>query len=100
MSRRLDGDTDRVRITVRVKPGSARPGVGGEHDGALVVRVSARAVDGKATEAALAAVAEAFGVRRDAVRLVSGPASRTKIIDIDAADPRTLAALLAASGRN
>ena len=43
-----------MRITIRVRPGSARPGVGNEHDGALVVRVSARAVDGKATEAALA----------------------------------------------
>jgi hypothetical protein len=51
--------------------GSARPGVGGRHDGALIVRVSARAVDGKATEAALTAVADSFGVRRSAVRLVS-----------------------------
>ncbi|HET6187089.1 MAG TPA: DUF167 domain-containing protein [Trebonia sp.] len=61
-----------MRITIRVRPGSAHPGVGGEHDGALVVRVSARAVDGKATQAALAAVADAFGVRRSAVSLVSG----------------------------
>src|SRR5580692_5864303 len=86
-----------MRITIRVKPGSARPGVGGEHDGALVVRVSARAVDGKATEAALATVAASFGVRRSAVRLVSGASSRTKIVDTD--DPRILAALLAAPGR-
>jgi uncharacterized protein YggU (UPF0235/DUF167 family) len=88
-----------VRITIRVTPGSPRPGTGGEHAGALVVRVSARAVDGKATEAALAAVADAFGVRRAAVRLVSGASSRTKIVDIDEGDPRVLAALLAAPGR-
>src|SRR5580692_6932192 len=88
-----------MRITIRVKPGSARPGVGGEHDGALVVRVSARAVDGKATEAALAAVADSFGVRRSAVRLVSGASSRTKIVDIDADAPCLLASLLAAPGR-
>ncbi len=88
-----------MRITIRVRPGSARPGVGGEHDGALVVRVSARAVDGKATEAALAAVAGSFGVRRSSVRLVSGASSRTKIVDIDADDPRLLASLLAAPNR-
>ena len=88
-----------MRITIWVKPGSARPGAGGEHAGALVVRVSARAVDGKATEAALAAVADAFGVRRGAVRLVSGAASRTKIVDVDAGDPQVLAALLAAPAR-
>ena len=95
----LGVDTGCMRITIWVKPGSARPGAGGEHDGALVVRVSARAVDGKATEAALAAVAGSFGVRRSAVRLVSGASSRTKIVDIDAGDPRILAALLAAPGR-
>jgi uncharacterized protein len=95
----MDDDTDDVRITIRVRPGSARPGVGGEHDGALVVRVSARAVDGKATEAALAAVAGSFGVRRSSVRLVSGAASRTKVIDIDADDPCLLASLLAAPHR-
>jgi uncharacterized protein YggU (UPF0235/DUF167 family) len=88
-----------MRITVWVKTGSARPGVGGEHDGALIVRVSARAVDGKATEAALTAVADSFGVRRSAVRLVSGASSRTKIVDIDAGDPRLLASLLATPGR-
>jgi hypothetical protein len=38
-------------------------------------------------EAALAAVADSFGVHRSAVRLVSGASSRTKIVDIDAGDP-------------
>ena len=87
-----------MRIAIRVRPGSARPGVGGEHAGALVVRVSARAVDGKATESALAAVADAFGVRRSAVGLVSGAASRIKIIEIAGGDPRLLADLLARPG--
>jgi uncharacterized protein YggU (UPF0235/DUF167 family) len=81
-------------MTIRVRPGSARTGVGGKHDGALVVRVSARAVDGQATAAALAAVAEAFGVARRAVTLVAGATSRTKIIDVAGADPALLDRLL------
>ena len=89
------GHTGQVRITVRVRPGSAHPGVGGEHDGALVVRVSARAVDGQATAAALAAVAKAFGVRRRAVTLVTGAASRTKVFEVTGADPAMLDELLA-----
>jgi hypothetical protein len=89
-----------VRITIRVRPGSTRPGAGGEHDGALVVRVSAHAVDGRATEAALATLAKAFGVRRDAVRLISGATSRTKIVDIDDGDPRVLTTLRSAPGRD
>jgi uncharacterized protein len=84
-----------VRITIWVRPGSARPGVGGEHDGALVVRVSARAVEGKATAAALAAVADAFGVRPQAVTLVSGAASRMKIVDVAGADGAALDRMLA-----
>jgi uncharacterized protein YggU (UPF0235/DUF167 family) len=87
-----------MRITIWVRPGSTHPGVGGEHAGALVVRVSARAVDGKATEAALAAVAGAFAVRRSAVTLVSGASSRTKIIDVAPGDPRILADLLTKPG--
>jgi uncharacterized protein YggU (UPF0235/DUF167 family) len=83
-----------VRITIRVRPGSARPGVGGEQAGALVVRVSAQAVDGRATQAALAAVADAFGVRRAAVTLVTGKTSRTKVVEVTGGDPRILADLL------
>src|SRR5579859_1485617 len=90
----LPGHTGAVRITVRVRPGSARPGVGGRHDGALVVRVSARAVDGRATEAALDAIAAAFGVRRRAVTLIAGATSRTKIVDVAGADPAGLDRLL------
>jgi uncharacterized protein len=83
-----------VRLTIRVRPGASTTAVGGAHDGALVVRVAARAVDGQATEAALAAVADAFGVRRRAVELVSGSTSRTKVVDIAGADPAVLARLL------
>jgi uncharacterized protein len=83
-----------MRVTIRVRPGSARAGVGGEHAGALVVRVTAPAVDGRATEAALAAVASAFGVRRRAVTLVSGATSRTKVVDVAGADQAALDRLL------
>jgi len=68
-----------------VKPGAARTLVGGRHGGALVVAVTARAVDGKATEAALRAVAEAFEVKRRDVTLVAGATSRDKVVDIDGA---------------
>ncbi|HSF26202.1 MAG TPA: DUF167 domain-containing protein, partial [Actinomycetes bacterium] len=65
--------------------GASRTSVGGERAGALVVRVSARAVDGAATEAALRAVAEAFGVRRRDVSLLRGATSRHKLVAIAAA---------------
>ena len=72
-----------MRVVIRVKPGSGRTVVGGRYDDALVVRVSERAVDWKATDAALRALADALGVRRADVRLVTGATSRTKIVESD-----------------
>lgn len=86
------------RVPIRVKPGASRTKVGGAHGERLVVAVSARAVDGAATESALAAVAEAFGVRRRHVTLVTGTTSRDKVVEVDlpaAVVAERLAALLA-----
>jgi len=46
------------------------------------VRVTARAVDGKATAAALVALADALGIQAREVVLVTGATSRTKIVEI------------------
>ena len=69
--------------------------VGGSHDGALVVRVGARAVDGQATSAALQALAKALGVPRRSVVLVTGATSRTKVVDVPDAAADAVARLLA-----
>ena len=81
---------ERALITIRVHPGAARakvaalPSVPGQ-DAQLGVWVHERAVDGRATEAALKAVADALGVRRASVRLVRGGRARVKVIEV--ADP-------------
>jgi uncharacterized protein (TIGR00251 family) len=75
-----------VRAAIRVKPGASRTFVGGSYaapDGpALVVAVNSPAVEGKATAAALKALAKALGVRAADVQLVSGHTSRTKVVDV------------------
>ncbi len=75
------------RVPLRVRPGASRTAVGGSYgegdDTRLVVAVSARAVDGAATKAVLAAVATAFDVRPRQVELVSGVTSRDKVVDVD-----------------
>jgi len=87
---------------VRVRPGASRTRVGGRwgDEEVLGVSVSARAVDGAATAAVLAAVAQAFGVRARDVSLVSGHRSRTKVLEVAMADEvearTTLHRLLAA----
>lgn len=72
-----------IRVLIQVKPGASRTEVAGTYGEALVVRVAARAVEGKATEAALRALADALSVRRRAVTLVSGARSRQKVVEVD-----------------
>lgn len=64
-----------------------------------MVAVTARAVDGKATEAALRAVAGAFDVKRRQVTLVTGATSRDKVVDIDGAKDELFARRAALLGR-
>lgn len=75
-----------MRLEIHVHPGASRPGVGGVHDGALVVRVSAPAEGGKATAAALRAVADALDVPRRTVTLARPTTSRRKLVDLDTDD--------------
>lgn len=73
-----------LRLTVRVRPGASRTRVGGRwNQEALIVAVSAPAVDGRANEAVCQALAEAFGVRPRHVRIRSGATARTKGVEID-----------------
>lgn len=69
---------------MRVRPGASRTRVGGRWgDGEVLgVAVGARAVDGAATAAVCAAVAQAFGVRARDVTVVAGERSRTKVLDL------------------
>ncbi|MEZ0448435.1 DUF167 domain-containing protein [Cellulomonas sp. ICMP 17802] len=82
-----------MRVAIRVRPGASRTAVGGSYGDRLVVAVSARAVDGAATQAALDALAAALGVRPRHVTLVSGATSRDKLVEVDADEAQGAAAL-------
>lgn len=59
-----------------------------------MVAVQAPAVDGRATQAALKAVAKAFGCPLRQVSLVSGATSRTKVIEVPDSCADVLSSLL------
>lgn len=73
------------RIRIRVSPGASRSQwLGRMSDGRLKVRIAAPAEAGKANTALVEFVARSLGIKRAAVRLVSGGSSRDKIIEVDA----------------
>ncbi len=75
------GEKAQMRIRVDVKPNSRAPGVAAVEDH-LVVRVKEPAKEGKANEAVIRAVAEYYGVAQRDVRIVSGGASRHKVLEL------------------
>jgi uncharacterized protein YggU (UPF0235/DUF167 family) len=58
------------------------------------VAVTAKAIDGAATEAALRAVAEALGMPRRSVVLITGATSRDKVLGVSSEDPDALRELV------
>ena len=80
-------------LAIRVQPRAKRSEVAGERDGAVLIRVSAPPVDGKANEAVCRLIADRAGVPRRAVQIVRGESSRDKVVRIDglsADEARTL----------
>jgi len=71
-----------VRVRVSVKPGSREDAVSRQTDGSLLVCVRARAQEGAANAAVVAAVAGFLGVPKSHVRLVSGARGRSKVLDV------------------
>ena len=71
-------------VVVTVKPGSKKgPLVEVADDGTLTVFVRERAIEGRATEAAIRTLADHLGVPKSQVTLISGAASRIKRFKVD-----------------
>jgi uncharacterized protein (TIGR00251 family) len=75
---------DRILFSVRVAPRAASSQIGGERDGALVVRVTAPPAEGAANDAVIRVVAKALDLPPSAVRLVRGARARTKVLSVPA----------------
>jgi uncharacterized protein len=88
--------TTRLRLTVA--PGAARPCVVGRHGDGWKLRVAAAPERGRANEAVLALLAETLAVPRRDVTLVSGAASRNKIVELTGLGPDEIERRLAAAG--
>ena len=90
----LKEDADQVVLRVRVQPRASRDALGGERDGALVVRLTAPPVDGAANKALLRFLARALGVAPSALQIARGAKGRDKQVRVAGLDAAVLRARL------
>ena len=75
---------NQITLTVRVSPNAKRAGWEGLWNGThLKIALAAPPVDGKANEALIEFLAEAFGLRKSAVDLIGGQSSRQKKVSLN-----------------
>jgi uncharacterized protein (TIGR00251 family) len=78
-------------LHVRAQPRARKEGIKGEHGGALKVAVTAPADCGRANQALIQVLAEALGLKRSQIELLSGQTSREKRVLIREATKADLA---------
>jgi uncharacterized protein len=71
-----------ARIAVRVQPRARKDEIGGERDGALIVRVTAPPVEGRANDAVRKLLAKRLGIAPGRVSVLRGASGRDKLVEI------------------
>jgi len=84
-----------VTLRVRVQPRASRDALAGEREGALVVRLTAPPVEGRANEALARILGKALGVPPSAVSVRRGASGRDKLVAVAGVDAATVRARLA-----
>jgi uncharacterized protein (TIGR00251 family) len=77
-------------LSVRLQPRARRDEIVGERHGAIVVRVTAPPVDGRANDALRRLIAKRAGVAPSRVEIVRGHASRDKLVRVAGIDAGAL----------
>lgn len=72
----------RTTLTLHIQPGAKKTEIAGPHGDALKVRLLAPPVDGKANAALLEFLVKRLGLARSKIALISGQASRRKVVEI------------------
>lgn len=85
-------------LAVRVQPRARKDEIGGERDGALMVRVTAPPVEGKANDAVRKLLAKRLGIAPGRVSVVRGATGRDKLVEIDGMDAEAVRRALSISG--
>ena len=83
-----------LTFAVRIVARASRSEIAGEYNGALRIRIAAPPVEGAANRELIRLLAKIFKLPQNAVEIVSGAASKSKIVHIAGADSARLEQLI------
>lgn len=83
-----------LTFAVRIVPRASRSEIAGEQSGALRIRIAAPPVDGAANRELIRLLAKMFKLPQNAVAIVSGVTSKSKIVHVAGADSARLEQLI------
>lgn len=73
---------DGICIEVKVEPRSSKRGLAGVLGNKLKVKLTAPPVDGAANEQLVEVLAEAFCIKKTAIKIIRGQASKNKVVEL------------------
>jgi uncharacterized protein len=82
-----------VRLSVYVQPRASRTEIAGWHGTDLKIRLASAPVDNAANAELIAFIAQQLGIPKRSIQILTGFASRRKVLEIEGAGADALAAL-------
>lgn len=79
-----------LTFAVRIVPRASRSEIAGEYNGALRIRIAAPPVAGAANRELIRLLARSFKLPQNAIEIISGTASKSKIVHIAGGDSARL----------
>ena len=76
----------RATISVRVQPRAKSDALVGLRDGALIVRVTAPPLDGRANDAVCRLLAQVLNLRTSSLTIIRGEHARDKVVAVEGLD--------------
>ncbi len=73
---------DGICIEIKVEPRSSKRGIAGVLGNKLKVKLTAPPVEGAANDQLVEVLAEAFGIKKAAIKIVRGQSSKTKVVEL------------------
>jgi uncharacterized protein len=82
---------DSVVLSCRVQPNSSKEGIGEIKNDALIIRLNAPAVEGKANDALIRFLSKRLDIAKSRISIIQGGKNRNKLVSVARVSPEDIA---------